>query len=263
MSDLSLNGLFGLSGKTALVTGASGGIGASLAIALAAAGAKVAVSGRRSDELERIREQIVQAGGEAVCLVADLMSNDACRKLIADAHGQLGRLDILVNCAGMNRRKPISEVTEDDYDTIMQVNLRSIYFLCQAAHPIMQKQGGGKIINVGSLTSSIGLGSTSVYGATKAAVAQLTKTMAVEWAKDNIQVNCLAPGFIITPLTEKSLWADEAKRNWLLGRIPAGRGGAPGDMAGVCVLLASRASDYLTGQMITIDGGVLAGGRWE
>lgn len=263
MSDLGLQNLFGLKGKTALVTGASGGIGAALAEGLAAAGASVAVNGRKREELEHTRNQIAESGGEAIVLAADLGTNDACRQLIADAHAQLGRLDILVNCAGMNRRKPIAQVTEDDFDTITQVNLRSIFFLCQAAHPIMQKQGGGKIVNVGSLTSSAALATTSVYGATKAAVAQMTKTMAVEWATDNIQVNCLAPGFIVTPLTEQSLWADEKKRAWLLGRIPAKRGGTPDDMVGVCVLMASRASDYLTGQLITIDGGVLAGGSWD
>ena len=212
MSDVSLKTLFGLEGKTALVTGASGGIGAALAEGLAAAGATVAVNGRKLDELERTRDKIVQSGGKAMVLPADLGRNEACRQLIADAHARLGRLDILVNCAGMNRRKPIAQVTEDDFDTIMQVNLRSIFFLCQAAHAIMHKQGGGKIVNVGSLTSSAALATTSVYGASKGAVAQMTKTMAVEWAQDNIQVNCLAPGFIVTPLTEQSLWADEKKR---------------------------------------------------
>lgn len=256
--------LFGLEGRTALVTGASGGIGRALAIGLAGAGVVVGVHGRQQGELDETRRLIEQAGGRALVFPADLSDVAACRKLIADAHLALGgRLDILVNCAGMNRRKPIEQVTEDDYDTIMAVNLRSLYFLSQAAYPLMKSQGGGKIIQVASLTSFIALGTTSVYGATKAAVAQLAKTQAVEWAKDNIQVNCLAPGFIRTPLTDKSLWQDEPKRRWLLGRIPMRRPGEPNEMVAAVLLMAGPGSSYLTGQTIAVDGGVLAGGSWE
>jgi NAD(P)-dependent dehydrogenase (short-subunit alcohol dehydrogenase family) len=256
-----LEKLFSLKGKTALVTGASGGIGRDLAIGLAGAGAAVAVHGRNADEMVRTKSEIESAGGRAIVLGADLTDMSACGRLISDAAAQLGRLDILVNCAGMNRRKPITAVTEDDFDTIVNVNLKSLYLLSKEAHPIMKQQGGGKIVHVASLTSFIALGNTSVYGLTK--VAQLAKTQAVEWAKDNIQVNCLAPGFIRTPLTEKSLWGDEKKRNWLLGRIPAKRGGTPADMVPTLLLLTAPGASYLTGQTIAVDGGVLAGGSWE
>ncbi len=254
--------LFSLEGKTALVTGASGGIGRALAIALAEAGATVGLHGVRVAQLEKVRDDIEGSGGRALVLPAELSDLGACRDLISRAYAALGRLDVLINCAGMNRRKPIDAVTEDDFDTIVAVNLRSLFFLSQAAHPIMQAQGGGKIVNVGSITSFLGLGSLSVYGVTKAAVAQLTRTMAVEWARDNIQVNCLVPGFILTPLTETPLWGDPWKRQWLLDRIPARRPGKPEDLVGAVLLLASDASSYLTGQTITVDGGFLAGGSW-
>jgi 2-deoxy-D-gluconate 3-dehydrogenase len=255
--------LFSLRGRVALVTGASGGIGHALAVAQARAGAAVAVHGRNAANIDAALADIRAAGAEAHGFPADLAEVEACRSLVAAVHARWGRLDVLVNCAGMNRRKPIVNVTEDDFDTIVAVNLRSLFFLSQAAHPFMKAQGGGKIVHVASLTSFIGLGSTSVYGATKAAVAQLTQPQAVEWASDNIQVNGLAPGFIRTPLTEQSLWSNDRKRAWLLGRIPAGRGGTPRDMIATLLLLTAPGSAYLTGQTIAVDGGVLAGGSWE
>jgi gluconate 5-dehydrogenase len=257
-----LSRLFSLRGKTALVTGASGGIGKALAVAFAEAGATVALHGTRVMQLEHVRNEIQDREGRATVIPADLSTVEACRSLVAETEASLGRLDVLVNCAGMNRRKPIREVTEDDFDTIMAVNLRSAYFLSQAAYPIMRAQGGGKIINVGSVNSLSGVGGVSVYGASKAGLSQLTKTQALEWAKDNIQVNCLAPGFIMTPLTEKGLWGDEHRHRWLLDRIPARRPGTPEDLVGTALLMASEASAYMTGQTVVVDGGYLAGGSW-
>jgi 2-deoxy-D-gluconate 3-dehydrogenase len=183
--------------------------------------------------------------------------------LITEAHTALGQLDVLINCAGINRRKPITEVSEDDYVTIMALNLQSVFFLCQAVHPLMRAQGGGKIINIGSVNSIYGLGTISVYGASKAGLAQVTRVMAVEWAKDNIQVNFIIPGFILTPLTEKPLWGDAYKNQWLQDRIPARRPGLPEDLVGAILLLASPASSYMTGSTIVVDGGFFAGGSWE
>jgi gluconate 5-dehydrogenase len=254
--------LFSLHGKTALITGASGGIGSALAIAFAEAGAAVALNGLTSEKLEAVRRRIESFAGSAIILKQNLDKVESCRELIKSTQTQLGRLDILVNCAGVNRRKPISEVTEEDYDTITGINLKSVFFLCQAAHPVMRAQGGGKIINVGSVTSTDGLGGVSVYGLTKSGVAQMTKTMALEWARDNIQVNCLAPGFILTKLTETGLWGDAHRKQWLTERIPAGGPGRPEELAGTALLLASNASSYLTGQIINVDGGYLAGGSW-
>ena len=247
--------LFSLEGKSALITGASGGIGKVLAAGLAEAGATVAVHGTS-------RERVAGVGTKFVPLARRLEKVEDCRGLIAEAQRELQRIDILINCVGTNRRKPIRDVEAQDFEHIVAVNLQSVFFTCQAVYPIMREQGGGKIINVGSVTSTDGLGGVSVYGATKAAVAQLTKTMALEWAKDNIQVNCLAPGFIMTPLTEKGLWGDSHRKQWLLDRIPARRPGKPEELVGAALLLASDASSYITGQIINVDGGYLAGGSW-
>ncbi len=204
---------------------------------------------------------IEELGGKAIPLIADLEDVENCRKLIADAHEALGRLDILINNAAMNRRKPITEVTQDDFDTIVAVNLRSLYFLSQAAHPIMRAQGGGKIVHIGSINIYYGLDTVSVYGLSKGGVGQLTKVMAVEWADDNIQVNCISPGFIRTPLTQH-LWTDEEKVPWFRKRIRVRRPAEPEELVGVAILLSSEASSYITGQSIIADGGFLAGGSW-
>lgn len=255
--------LFSLEGRAALITGASGGIGRALSVGMAEAGATVGLHGQSPEKLEETRRAVEAVGGKSVVLPAGLSDVAACRQLIADAHAALGGLDILINCAGMNRRNPATDATPEEFEAIIAVNLRSLYFLCQAAHPPMRAAGGGKIINVGSLASTFGLGGVSIYGTTKAAVAHLSKTLAVEWARDNIQVNCLAPGFIITPLTEKALWGDPKRRRWMLSHIPARRPGQPEELVGTTLLLASPASDYLTGQTITVDGGFLAGGWWD
>ncbi len=257
-----LSGLFSLEGKTALLTGASGGIGRVLAVAFARAGATVALNGTSAERLSETARLVEDAGGTAHPLPAPLNEVEACRQLIADATSAMGRLDILVNCAGMNRRKPIADITVDDYDTIMAVNLRSAYFLSQAAHAVMKPQGGGVLLNIVSMTSYRGLGEVSVYGATKAALDQLTKTMALEWAKDNVRVNGLAPGFMLTPLTEVGVWGDPVKSQWLRDRIAMRRPGASEELIGAALLLVSDAGSYLTGQSIAVDGGFLAGGSW-
>lgn len=257
-----LDRYFSLAGRSALVTGASGGIGRALAVGLAEAGATVAVHGRSEANLADTAAAIAAVGGRSITLPAELADRAAADRLIADAVAALGRLDVLVNCAGMNRRMPIADFNEADYDLIMQVNLKSLYDLSRAARAVMKEQGGGKIVHVASLTSFIGLANTSVYGMTKAAVAQLTKTQAVEWAADNIQVNALAPGFILTPLTE-ALWADPKRLAWLKGRVPAKRLGHPDEMVAAVLFMAGPGSSYLTGQTIAVDGGALAGASWD
>jgi 2-deoxy-D-gluconate 3-dehydrogenase len=257
------NRLFSLADKTVLITGATGGIGQILAVALAEAGAVVGVHGFTPAKVDETCRLVEEKGGQAVPLKADLTQVKACRRLIDEAHSALGRLDVLVNCAAINRRKLITDVTVDDFEKIMTLNLRTVFFLCQAAYPIMQAQGGGKIINIGSINSTYGLATISVYGAAKAGLAQVTQVMAVEWAKANIQVNCLIPGFFLTPLTEEPLWGDTHRSNWLRERIPARRPGQPEELVGVALLLASPASSYITGTSIVVDGGFLAGGSWE
>ena len=253
--------LFSLQGRVALITGAGGGIGRALAQGLAAAGANVALAGRSMARLEALLAEIEVAGGSGAVFSCDMQDLDALPALAEAIRATLGRIDVLVNCAGTNQRLPIADVTPAVYDAIMATNLRGLYFLTQSVVPQMIAAGGGKIVNIGSLTSSIGLQDVSVYGMTKSALAQLTKTMAVEWAAHNIQVNCLAPGFIATDLTAP-LWADPQRRRWMLERLPIKRPGQPADLVGMTLLLASRASDYMTGQTVYVDGGFLAGSQW-
>ena len=219
------------------------------------------VHGRNEERIEETCQMVREAGGRAIGLSSDLYGVEDCRQLIARAHNELGRLDILVNCAATNRRKPIIDATEADFEEIVAVNLRAVFFLSQAAYPIMRDQGAGKIIHIGSINIFYGLDTVSVYGATKGGVAQLTKVMAVEWAPDNIQVNCITPGYILTPLS-RPLWADDQKSQWFRNRIPLRRPGQPEELVGLTLMLAAKASTYITGQNIIIDGGFSAGGSW-
>ena len=256
-----LQDLFSLEGRVALVTGASGGIGRALTEGLARAGARVALSGRSPERLAETERAIAERGGEAAAFPADVGDPGAIAPLVEAAVARFGGLDILLNGAGMNRREPIRDVTPDTYARIMDVNLRGAFFLSQAALPHLAARGGGKVIHIGSLTTSYGIGNVAVYGLTKSALGQLTRTMAVEWAPHNIQVNCLCPGYIATPLTEP-LWQDERASRWILERVPLGRPGRPADLVGLTIYLASRASDFTTGQAFYVDGGFMAGGQW-
>ena len=169
-----------------------------------------------------------------------------------------GSLDILVNCAGTNRRLPTVEVTQADYEQIMAINLRAPFLLSQGAAAFMAEHGGGRIVNIGSIAGELGLSGISVYEMSKAALRQMTRQMAVEWAPHNIQVNCVLPGFVKTKLTE-SVWADDRRRRWMLRHIPLARGGDSSEVASVVLFLASPASSYVTGVSVPVDGGVLAG----
>jgi NAD(P)-dependent dehydrogenase (short-subunit alcohol dehydrogenase family) len=256
-----LDELFSLSGRVALVTGASSGIGRELAKGLAAAGASVAVSGRDTGRLAETEREINEAGGAAAAFPAEVGDFEALEPLVNGVVERFGRLDIVLHGAGMNQRQPVQEVELETYDRIMNVNLRAPYFLTKAALPHLIAAGGGKVIHIGSLTTSWGIGNLSVYGLTKSAIGQLTRTTAVEWAAHNIQVNAICPGWIETPLT-KPLWADPHRSGWILDRVPVKRPGKPRDLVGMAIYLASPASDFTTGQTFFIDGGFTAGGQW-
>jgi NAD(P)-dependent dehydrogenase (short-subunit alcohol dehydrogenase family) len=233
-----------------------------IAEALAGAGAKIVLNGRSPTRLGEAAEKLAATGAITQTLVADVSDAAEAKRVAEAARAAFGRIDILVNCAGSNIRKPILEFTPEEYDKIMAVHARATFFVSQNIAPMMIAQGGGKIINIGSATIRTGLADVSVYGMAKASMDALTRTMAVEWAEHNIQVNCLAPGFIMTDMTKTGLWANERRNAWLMDRIPMRRPGLPEDMAGTALLLASPASDYLTGQTIHVDGGFAAGSKW-
>jgi 2-dehydro-3-deoxy-D-gluconate 5-dehydrogenase len=249
--------LFRLDGKVALVTGADKGLGQGLAVALAEAGADVVGLSRSSSM--GIAEAIRALGRRYHALSYDLQTKNAddLRGIIAEAVGQFGRLDILVNNAGTIRRGPALEVSETDWDDVLQVNLMSAFFLSQAAARRMKENGAGKIINIASMLSFQGGIHVISYAAAKSALAGITSGLANEWAKYNIHVNAIAPGYMATDNTAV-LRADPNRALAILDRIPAGRWGTPADLQGAVVFLASSASDYLHGAIIPVDGGWLS-----
>ena len=247
--------IFDLDGRVAIVTGGNGGIGLGIARGLAEAGANVAVVARKKDKSDEAVEMLQRYGVEAMGVVADVSDGSSVKAAVGATVDRLGRVDILVNNAGIAIRGMPQEYTEADWDQVVDINLKGAFLCSREVYPHMVKAGGGKIINIGSMTSIFGLDWAPAYGASKGGVVQLAKNMAVAWAKDNIQVNAVLPGWIQTDLTAPL--PKTAPERWALinSRIPQGRWGSPADFAGVAVFLASRASDYVTGAVITVDGG--------
>jgi 2-deoxy-D-gluconate 3-dehydrogenase len=247
---------FSLAGKTALVTGANTGLGQAIAVALAGAGADIAAIGRTPPDATR---EIVSAAGRRLEFVrADLRDSAACGALVDETVRLFGRIDVLVNNAGIIRRNDALEFTEADWDEVLDVNLKSVFFLSVAAARAMLTLGrGGKIINIASMLSFQGGVRTASYTASKSGVAGLTKLLANEWAARAVNVNAIAPGYFATNNTT-SLRADTRRNADILARIPAGRWGEPDDLAGAAVFLASPASDYVHGVILPVDGGWLA-----
>jgi NAD(P)-dependent dehydrogenase (short-subunit alcohol dehydrogenase family) len=253
--------LYSLAGKVAVVTGAAGGIGRWLAAGLGAAGAAVLVTDLDEAGLGEARDVLASAGLEVESVAIDLRRDDAPDRIVAAAVERLGRLDVLVNNAVVNRRMPILEMDRETFDVIMDVDLRVPYFLSQAAARAMKDQGGGAIVNISSLNAFYGLEHISVYGPAKAGLSQLTRVMALEWTEYGIRANAIAPGYMDTPLAAP-IWADPDRRRWIFNRTPMRRPGRPDELIGLCLLLASDAGSFITGQTIVVDGGFLAGGRW-
>jgi len=247
---------FKLDERVALVTGASTGLGAAIAVALAGAGAQVACHGNTRSP-DATCEQINNAGGAAQAISGDLSRPDTANKLVNETLERFGRLDILVNNAGTIRRAAAVEYSEEDWATVLEVNLSSVFRLSQLAGRWMIENGrGGKIVNIASLLSFQGGVTVPAYAASKGGVAQLTKALANEWAKHGINVNAIAPGYMRTTNTA-ALQADEVRNRQILERIPAGRWGEAEDVAGAAVFLASAASDYVNGHVLVVDGGWL------
>jgi len=250
--------LFDLSGKTALVTGASRGLGLTFASALARAGADVAITSRTLASLEGSRAAIEALGRRVVPLELDVRDQASIRRAVDAAHTALGTIDILVNNAGCNIRKPAVDVTWDDWNTILDTNLRGPFFVAQAVVRHMIAKRYGRIINIGSVTSVAGYAGLGPYGASRGGIKQLTMSLADDWGPHNITVNCLAPGWFKTKQNEV-MYRDQAWVDYLVDRIPLKRPGAHEDLEGAIVFLASDASAYVTGQTLLVDGGISGG----
>jgi 2-deoxy-D-gluconate 3-dehydrogenase len=249
---------FDLSGKVAIVTGGNGGIGLGMARGLAGAGATVVIAARNADKNSAAVLQLQALHAKATALKVDVTRQAECQAMVKTVLERFGRLDILVNNAGTNIRKAPQEYTLEEWHTVLDANLTSAFLCSHAAYAALKQAGGGKVINNGSMTSLFGAAFAGPYGAAKGGVMQLTKALASAWAKDNIQVNCVLPGWIDTDLTRQARKEVPGLHERVLGRTPAGRWGDPADFAGIAVFLASSASDFVTGTAIPIDGGYSA-----
>jgi 2-deoxy-D-gluconate 3-dehydrogenase len=247
--------LFDLHGKVALVTGGNGGIGLGIAKGLAGAGAAVAIVGRNQEKNAAARAELERLGGRAVALTADVTREDQIKAAVGQAVDRLGGLDILVANAGTNIRRRPEEYSTEEWHHIVDTNLTSVFQCCLAVYPELKRRGGGKVVTIGSMTSIFGFDVAPVYAATKGAVVQLTRSLASAWAQDNIQVNCILPGWIDTDLTRVARQVVGGLQERVVSRTPAGRWGEPADLAGPALFFASAASDFVTGTALPVDGG--------
>ncbi|PWB63162.1 MAG: 2-deoxy-D-gluconate 3-dehydrogenase [Bradyrhizobiaceae bacterium] len=247
--------LFDLNGRVAVVTGGNGGIGLGMAKGFAQAGSAVVVAGRQKDKNAAAVKEIAALGAKAIAVEVDVTREDSVKAMVAQTVAQLGRLDILVNNAGIAIRKPPQDYTLAEWQQVIDINLTGAFLCSHAAYPEMVRARGGKIINIGSMMSIFGAPYTVAYAASKGGIVQMSKAMATAWAKDNIQVNSILPGWIDTDLTRAARQQVQGLNERVLARTPAGRWGLPDDFAGTAVFLASAASDFVTGATIAVDGG--------
>lgn len=253
--------LFRLQGKVAIVTGGNGGIGKGMALGLAGAGADMVIAARNQTKTAQTIKEIETLGRKALGLQVEVQKEADVAHMIAATIKQFGRIDILINNAGMVIRKPLEELSLEEWNQVMAVNVTSMFLCSKAVYPLMKQQGGGKIINIGSMTSLFGSAAVPVYSTSKGGVVQLTKSLAMAWAPYNIQVNAVLPGWITTDMTAPMKTNAPERYQAVSSRIPAQRWGKPSDLAGVAVFLGSAASDYVTGTAIPIDGGYSATGN--
>ena len=251
---------FDLAGRVALVTGGNGGIGLGMARGLAEAGASIAIGARNLDKSQAAAAQLGAIGVRTAVVEVDVTDEASCRKMVDAVVAQLGRLDILINNAGINIRKPPQDYTLAEWRQVIESNLTSAFTCSHAAYPHLKSAGGGKIINIGSMMSIFGASFAPAYAASKGGIVQLSRALATAWAKDNIQVNAVLPGWIDTDLTKRARAEVSGLNSMVLLRTPARRWGTPEDMSGIAVFLASTASDFVTGTAIPVDGGYSAQG---
>lgn len=255
-----LEEIFDLRGKVVLLTGAIGGIGSVLAKGLASVGARIAMADIDQAKLDALAKEIAADGGEARSFPLDVLQRTSIERCVADVISAYARIDVLVNGAGINRREGFLDVAEETYDRIMGVNLKGVFLLTQEVAKHMIREKKGSIINFASHNSVQMLGGCAVYGASKSGIAALTRSMAVEWARHGIRANAIAPGHILTPLTQVT-WDHPERSKYLKERIAMGRPGRPDELLGLTILLCSDASSYMSGMMVHVDGGCLAGGQ--
>jgi len=253
--------LFSVRGKVTLITGGSRGIGRGIAEGFVARGANVVICSRDEDTLKNAVGEMSTDENPASYHVCDVAKPADIKSCVADVIEQHGRIDVLINVAGVNRRKMATEVTEDDYDFILDINLKGAFLMCQEVGRHMIAQGGGTQINIESLNTYAPLKAVSPYAISKGGMMMMTRALAMEWGPHNVRVNSLCPGFILTDLTTK-LWSNPNMQDWADTNTPLRRLGVPEDMIGASVFLASQASAFMTGQCMYVDGGVSAGINW-
>lgn len=251
--------MFSLKGKSAIVIGGSGGIGESLCKALATAGANICPVSRTREKLEKLAKELETFGVKSFPYVADITSIDEIKSLEEFASRKFGKIDILVNAQGFNVKKPALELTQEEFDKVVFINLNSVFLTCKIIGNHMIQNRKGKIINIGSVTSFLGNYGAAAYASGNGGVVQLTKVLAVEWAPYNVNANCIIPGYFITNQTRERLSKKEIQEK-IISRTPMGRIGDLKDLSGAVIFLASSSSDYITGTSLTIDGGLLACG---
>lgn len=256
-----MDGLFSVEGLVVLVSGGSRGIGRAIAAGFAERGATVVVTGRERDTLEAAAQQIAHPHGPVTPTVCDVSDPDSVRRLTPAVLERFGRIDVLVNVAGVNRRKKAEEVTEEDYDFILGVNLKGAFLLAQDVGRAMIERKSGSQIHIASLNTFRPLKGVAPYAMSKAGLGAMTQALALEWGPHGVRVNAVAPGFILTDLTNK-LWSQPHMQAWNQANCPLGRLGEPNDLVGAAVFLASKAAGFITGQVLYVDGGVTAGTAW-
>jgi len=247
--------IFDLQERVAFITGGNGGIGLGIAKGFASAGASVVIAGRNKTKAQSALSELHSLGAQAEFVELDVLKEASCHRAIQHAVERYGRLDILVNNAGTSIRKQPEDLTAQDWHLVMNTNLTSAFLCSQAAYPHMVSIGGGKIINIGSMMSIFGMPYATPYAASKGGIVQMTRAMATAWAKDNIQVNTVLPGWVDTDLTRSARQEVPGLHEKVLARTPAQRWGAPDDFAGIAVFLAAPASNFITGVAIPVDGG--------
>ncbi len=253
--------LFEVTGQIVVVSGGSRGIGQAIARGFAARGASVIATGRDAATLEELAADVQLQGGTIYPCVCDVADPQAISRRVKEVAEQWGRIDTLINVAGVNRRKPAESLTEEDYDFIIDINLKGAFLMSQEVGRVMLERGAGCQINIASINSDRPLKNVLPYAVSKAGIVQMTKALALEWGPRGVRVNAIAPGFILTDLTRK-LWADETMQGWGMTNTPLRRLGQPDDLVGSAIFLASPAASFITGQTLYVDGGFTAGWNW-